>query len=164
MKETLVCTDLFLNHAYDWFTRICHIPKFSCILDFLLGTIKSLSKTSLLTCKELTYKSAVSPSARCQIISWSLSIFVEIKKNSALKKAVTNCDLWCSDSASISCCIEWMQIRVSLHLCAAAVLPELQPAHSCGLQESVRAGRVMTSGPDAEPEHTSKTKDIFYIK
>lgn len=41
-----------------------------------------------------------------------------------------------------------------LHLCAA-VLPELQPAHSCGLPVSVRAGCGQPSGPDAEPECTS---------
>lgn len=41
-----------------------------------------------------------------------------------------------------------------LHLCSA-VLPELQPAHSCGLPVSVRAGRGLPSGPGGEPEHTS---------
>ncbi len=44
-----------------------------------------------------------------------------------------------------------------LHLYAAG-LPELQPAHSCGLPASVRAGRGLTSGPDAEPDHTSATR------
>lgn len=43
----------------------------------------------------------------------------------------------------------------SLH---AAVLPELQPAHSCGLPVSVRADYGLPSVPDAEPEHTSTIK------
>lgn len=48
-----------------------------------------------------------------------------------------------------------------LHL-YAAVLPELQPAHSCGLPVSVRAGRGLPLGPDAEPEvQTNRTKEPF---
>lgn len=34
---------------------------------------------------------------------------------------------------------------------STAVLPELQPAHSCGLPVSMRAGCVLPSDPDAEP-------------
>lgn len=44
-----------------------------------------------------------------------------------------------------------------LHL-YGEVLPELQPAHSCGLPVSVRGCRGLPSGPDAESGHTGATK------
>ncbi len=52
-----------------------------------------------------------------------------------------------------------------LHLCAAD-LPELQPAHSCGLPVSVQAGRGLISGPDDEPEHTvaMEQREHFYLR
>lgn len=45
----------------------------------------------------------------------------------------------------------------------SAVLPELQPAHSCGLPVSVRADHVLPSGPGGEPVQPDSMKEPFYL-
>jgi len=54
------------------------------------------------------------------------------------------------------------QWAMKQHL-SAAILPELQPAHSCGPLVSVPAGRGMPSGPDAEPEPTSAGMSYLFL-
>lgn len=58
-----------------------------------------------------------------------------------------------------------MQMRINqligvnrLHLCIIA-LPELQPAHSCGLPDSMQAGCALPLGPGDEPEKGAGMKD-----
>lgn len=46
---------------------------------------------------------------------------------------------------------------------SSAVLPELQPAHSCGLPVSVRADRGPLSGPGGEPVQPDSMKEPFNL-